>query len=98
LDPGHINGAILYDPATQPFKSANDLKTLPTNKTTVFYCFTGQTSSYFAAYLRMLGYDVRSLLYGANSMIYDLMVSKNVPNTFIPSAEIKKYPFITGTP
>jgi rhodanese-related sulfurtransferase len=96
LDPGHVQGAILYDPATQPFKSSNDLKTLPTNKTTVLYCFTGQTSSYIGAYLRLLGYDVKSLTYGANSMIYDLMRSKNVPNTFIPENEIKRYPYISG--
>jgi len=96
LNPGHINGAINYDPATQPFKSANDLKTLPTNKTTVLYCFTGQTSSYIGAYLRLLGYDVKSLTYGANSMIYDLMVAGNVANTFIPATEIKGYPYVTG--
>lgn len=96
LNPGHIDGAILYDNTKAPFKSTNDLKTLPLNKPTVFYCFTGQTSSYFAAYLRLLGYDVRSLTYGANSMIYDLMVAGNVPNTFIPSVEIKRYPYVTG--
>lgn len=96
LNPGHIDGAINYDPGTQPFKSANDLKTLPTNKTTVLYCFTGQTSSYVGAYLRLLGYDVKSLTYGANSMIYDLMKNGNVANTFIPETEIKGYPYVTG--
>lgn len=90
-DPGHINGAINYDPTAQPFKLANDLKTLPTNKPVVLYCFTGQTSSYVGAYLRLLGYDAKSLLYGANSMIYNLMVTKNVANTFIPATEIKGY-------
>lgn len=96
LNPGHIDGAINYDPAGQPFKSANDLKTLPLDKTTVLYCFTGQTSSYVGAYLRLLGYDVKSLTYGANSMIYDLMLSGGVANTFIPANEIKGYPYVTG--
>lgn len=96
LNPGHIDGAILYDNTKAPFKRANDLLTLPTNKPIVLYCFTGQTSSYIGAYLRLLGYDVRSLTYGANSMIYDVMVAQNVPNTFIPSAEIKRYPYVTG--
>lgn len=92
---GHIPGAIHYDPAAKPFQLAADLKTLPTNKTIVLYCFTGQTSSYFGAYLRLLGYDVKSLLYGANSMVYDIMKSNNVPNTFIPETEIKNYPYVT---
>ncbi|HSL90835.1 MAG TPA: rhodanese-like domain-containing protein [Ignavibacteriaceae bacterium] len=95
-NPGHIDGAINYDPGTQPFKSANDLMTLPTSKTSVLYCFTGQTSSYVGAYLRMLGYDVKSLTYGANSMIYDIMLSGGVANTFIPATEIKGYPYVTG--
>lgn len=96
LNPGHIDGSINYDNTTSPFKSANDLLTIPTNKTSVLYCFTGQTSSYVGAYLRLLGYDVKSLTYGANSMIYDLMVAGNVANTFIPATEIKKLPYVTG--
>jgi rhodanese-related sulfurtransferase len=96
LNPGHIPGSINYDNTAQPFKSANDLKTLPIDKKIALYCFTGQTSSYVGAYLRLLGYDVKSLTYGANSMIYDLMVAGNVANTFIPATEIKKLPYVTG--
>lgn len=101
MNVGHIDGAVHYEMASgvQPFKSTNDLKTLPTNKTTVMYCYTGQTSSYIGAYLRLLGYDVKSLTYGANSMVYDLMVSiPEVPrgNIFIPASEIKGYPYISG--
>lgn len=90
-DPGHISTAYHYDPADRPFLTSTFLKTLPTNQPIVFYCYTGQTSAYFAAYLRLLGYDVRSLLYGANSMIYDLMLQKNVPNAFKPATDIKGY-------
>ncbi len=93
---GHIPGAINYDPAGKPFRLAEDLKTLPKDKTIVLYCYTGQTSSYFGAYLRMLGYDVKSLLYGANSMVYDIMKANNVPNTFLPENEIKDYEYVTG--
>ncbi len=90
-DPGHIEGAYHYDPVTRPFMLANDLKTLPTNKIIVMYCYTGQTSAYIGAYLRLMGYDVKSLLYGANSMIYNLMIQKNVPNAFKPETDIKVY-------
>jgi rhodanese-related sulfurtransferase len=90
-DPGAIDGAYNYDPAGKPFLLANDLKTIPTNKVSVLYCYTGQTSAYVGAYLRLIGYDVKSLLYGANSMIYDVMVAKPVINAFIPATDIKGY-------
>lgn len=91
---GHINGAVLYDPATTPFLSTTQLKTLPTNKPVVLYCYTGQTSAYLTGYLRVLGYDARSLLYGANGMIFDKMVANQVPNAFVPETEIKNYDYV----
>lgn len=91
--PGHIPGAVMYDPATNPFETGKQLRTLSLTKPNVIYCYTGQTSAYLAGYLRLIGYDVRSLLYGANGMIYDLMVSNNVPNAFVPAAEIMNYDY-----
>ncbi|HOH99419.1 MAG TPA: rhodanese-like domain-containing protein [Bacteroidales bacterium] len=91
-DPGHIPGAMQYTPK-ESMKLAADLKTLPTNKPIVLYCYTGQTSSFLAAYLRLLGYDAKSLLFGGNAMIYDLMVSKNM-TVFKPS-EIMEYDYVT---
>lgn len=72
MDPGHIPGAINYVPKSD-LKLSAYLKTLPTDKTIVVYCYTGQTSSHVAAYLRLLGYDAKSLSYGANGMMYDLI-------------------------
>jgi len=71
-NPGHIPGAMQYTPKTS-LGFETDLKTLPTDKPVVVYCYTGQTSAFMAAYLRLLGYDAKTLLYGANGMIYDLM-------------------------
>lgn len=96
-DPGHIPGAYNYLPAgaagadPKTFHSGHDLKTLPTDKPIVLYCYTGQTSSYWIGYLRLLGYDARSLLYGGNGFMYDLMKSKGVANTFNPATDIKGY-------
>lgn len=73
-NPGHIPGAMQYTPK-ESMKLATDLKTLPTDKPVVLYCYTGQTSAYLTAYLRLLGYDAKSLLYGTNGMIYDKMVT-----------------------
>lgn len=76
-DPGHIPGAIQYTPK-ESIKLSADLKTLPTDKTIVVYCYTGQTSAALVAYLRILGYDAKSLLFGTNGMIYDKMVEKSM--------------------
>ncbi|MHC1706412.1 MAG: rhodanese-like domain-containing protein [Bacteroidales bacterium] len=76
-DPGHIPGAIQYTPKSSISLTA-DLKTLPTNKPVAIYCYTGQTSAALAAYLRILGYDAKSVLYGTNAMIYDIMVAKGM--------------------
>lgn len=90
-DPGHIPGAIQYTPK-ESMKLATDLKTLPTNKPIALYCYTGQTSSFLAAYLRLLGYDVKSILYGANSMIYDIMVTSGM--TCFKDSEIMGYDYV----
>lgn len=86
LSVGHIPGAINYDPTTSPFLQANDLLTLPTDQPVVIYCYTGQTSAYLAGYLRVLGYDARTLLYGANGMAYDRMTGGKWVDT-----EVKGY-------
>jgi rhodanese-related sulfurtransferase len=69
---GHIEGAIQYTPK-EDLKLATFLKTLPTNKTIVVYCYSGQTSAFVVPFLRALGYDAKSLLYGTNNLFYDTM-------------------------
>lgn len=67
---GHIPGAIQYTP-NESILSDTYLKTLPTDKTIVVYCYTGQGSAFLSAYLRVLGYDAKSLLFGINGMATD---------------------------
>jgi len=95
-NPGHIPGAVNYPPGEKPFKTTTHLATLSATKANVLYCFTGQTSAYVAGYLRILGYDARSLMFGANGMIYDKMRANKVPNTFIPETEIVNYDYVKG--
>jgi len=70
LDPGHIPGAMQYTPKASMGLNES-LKTLPTDKQVVVYCYTGQTSANMAAYLRVIGYDALSLKFGVNGMNYD---------------------------
>ena len=90
-DPGHIPGAIQYTPK-ESIKLLVDLKTLPTNKPIAVYCYTGQTSAALVAYLRLLGYDAKSILFGCNGMIYDIMVSKTM--TTFSDTQIMGYAFV----
>jgi len=68
--PGHIPGAYQFTPKSS-LKTTEMLNLLPTDKTVVVYCYTGQTSAQVATYLRMLGYDAKSLLYGTNGFAYN---------------------------
>ncbi len=91
---GHIPGAMQYTPK-ESLKLVADLKTLPTDKTIAVYCYTGQTSAFLAAYLRLLGYDAKSILYGTNGMIYDIMVTNTM--TVFKTDQIMGYDYVTST-
>ena len=88
-NPGHIPGAMQYTPKASISLDA-DLKTLPTDKTVVIYCYTGQTSANMAVYLRTLGYDAKTLKFGVNSMIYD-----DVPKAKWNAEEVMNYAYVT---
>ncbi|HSG67242.1 MAG TPA: rhodanese-like domain-containing protein [Bacteroidales bacterium] len=90
-DPGHIPGAMQYTPK-ESMKLAADLKTLPTDKPVVVYCYTGQTSAFLTAYLRLVGYDAKSLLFGTNGMIYDKMVDLGL--TVFNAEQIMGYEYV----
>jgi rhodanese-related sulfurtransferase len=69
---GHIDGAIQYTPKESLFLET-DLTTLPTDKTIAVYCYTGHISAQVAGYLRTLGYDAKTIVFGVNGMAYDAM-------------------------
>lgn len=69
---GHIAGARRVKPLTL---AGNEYKFLSPSGPVVTYCWTGQTSSMMTAYLKVLGYDSKSLTFGTNGMIYDNLES-----------------------
>jgi rhodanese-related sulfurtransferase len=90
-DWGHAPGAIQYTPK-ESLTSDTFLKTLPTDKTIAVYCYTGQTSAHVAAYLRILGYDAKSVKFGVNGMSHDTM-----PGTvFNAETDVHDYPLVTS--
>ncbi len=62
---GHINGAYRINPL---LISGNQVKFLDPSKRIVTYCYTGQTSAAITAYLRVIGYDAASMLFGMNKL------------------------------
>lgn len=80
---GHIPGAIRYKPeATLGY--TEEMASIPSDKTVVVYCGTGHNSGFATAFLRLFGYDARTLKYGNNSFMYDKMVSQKAALSWLP--------------
>lgn len=95
---GHPYSAISYLDATfYDLRSVNFLQTLPSSETILIYDYNGQLGACMTAYLRVLGYDVKFLMFGANRLFYSRMIDdpELFPFTFTTSL-IKNYPFKTG--
>lgn len=82
-DAGHIPGAVRYKPeATLGFPDM--MATIPTDKITVVYCGTGHNSAFASAFLRLFGYDARTLKYGNNSFMYNKMTAEKATLSWLP--------------
>lgn len=64
---GRIPGAVHWDVADL----LNNYDQLPSGKKIVVYCYTGQTASYTASYLNMMGFDAYNLKWGFCSWTSD---------------------------
>jgi len=89
----HYMSSPLYD-----LRSMNYLQTLPTDRTILFYSFNGQLSACITAYLRMLGYDARTLQFGANQIFYSRMfIDPELATYAFDLSDIKNFPYVRGT-
>ena len=80
---GHIPGAVRYKPeATLGF--TEEMASIPADKIVVVYCGTGHNSAFASAYLRLFGYDARTLKYGNNSFMYNKMVAQRTVLSWLP--------------
>ena len=95
----HPPGAVLYTPppSSSDLSSSTYLQTLPQNRKIAFYSTDGQLSAFAAAYLKVLGYDVKSVLFGANNMFYDTVLGADgLKDEAFTTEKIKNYPYMTG--
>jgi rhodanese-related sulfurtransferase len=72
---GHIPGAVRYKPGAM-LGIVEEMATIPEDKTIVVYCGTGHNSAFVTAYLRLFGYDARTLEFGNNGFMFDRMVNE----------------------
>ncbi len=95
---GHLPGAYFY--FDNDFKSTTNIQTIPPDKKIVVYSVSGQVSAFVTAYLRLLGYDAKSLLYGGHGYTYSRLTNQNEIDLLRPfvflSQDIRNYPYITG--
>jgi rhodanese-related sulfurtransferase len=80
---GHIPGAVRYKPEGTLGFSA-EMASIPAGKTVIVYCGTGHNSGFATAYLRLFGYDARTLRYGNNGFMYDKMVRQRTALSWLP--------------
>lgn len=71
---GHISGAYRLNEDL----SLAGLKYVDPSKTVVTYCYTGQTSAIINSWMEVLGYNAKSLMFGANSIVHSKLVGSDV--------------------
>ena len=95
----HPQNTVLYHPppSASELKSTSFLQTLPSDMKIAFYSTNGQLSAFAVAYLRLLGYDAKSVLFGANNMFYYTLAAASGFDAEVFSAnKIRNYPYVTG--
>lgn len=89
---GHVPGAIRYKPeGTLGF--TDEMASIPSDKTVVVYCGTGHNSGFATAYLRLFGYDARTLKFGNNGFMHDKMIRQKAALSWLPftSADVNDF-------
>lgn len=95
---GHPENVVWYKDSTLfEFRSSNSLQTLPNDQPILIYSGDGQLSACMVAYLTLLGYDIKTLLFGANQLLYRRLTSEpELAGYAFTMAEIMNYPYVTG--
>ncbi len=90
---GHLPNAVQYDQRTSLKREAY-LNTLPTDRTIVLYCYSNSTTPVVAAYLHILGYDVKTIAYGTNGFMYNELIER-IGKSFFSKRVVNDFPIET---
>jgi len=93
-DAGHIPGAVRYKP-NGTLGIVSEMETIPSGKEVAVYCGTGHNSGFVTAYLRLFGYNAKTIAYGNNAFMHKTMVEKRDQLSWLPftEAEIDNLPY-----
>jgi rhodanese-related sulfurtransferase len=95
---GHPPTAIYYqsDPVFD-LRSVKNLQTLPPDKSIIVYDGNGELSAAVVAFLRLLGYNAVTLLFGGNQLFYSRIADDPELQEYKFSfGIIRNFPYITG--
>lgn len=92
---GHIPGAVRYKPGGT-LGIASEMQTIPAGREIVVYCGTGHNSGFATAFLRLFGYNAKTLLYGNNAFMHNKMIAERSSLSWLPftEAEIEDFPYV----
>lgn len=95
FDAGHVPGAVRYKPGGT-LGIVEEMQTIPTDKEIVVYCGTGHNSAFVTAYLRLFGYNAKTLRFGNNGFMHDKMVAEKDKLSWLPytEADVKDFPVV----
>ncbi|HCE58492.1 MAG TPA: hypothetical protein DER09_11845 [Prolixibacteraceae bacterium] len=94
-DTGHIPGAVRYKPGGT-LGIVAEMQTIPADKEVVVYCGTGHNSAFVTAYLRLFGYNAKTLRFGNNSFMHNKMVREEQTMSWQPyqKSDTKNLPVV----
>ena len=74
------------------------MRTIPTNQSVVVYCGTGHNSQFAVAYLRLFGYDAKSMNYGNNGFMHQKMMEEKEALSWHPytAEDTQDFPYESG--
>ncbi|MDY0102100.1 MAG: rhodanese-like domain-containing protein [Lentimicrobium sp.] len=89
---GHVTGANRINPL---LVGEGQVNFLDPSKEVLTYCYTGQTSAAITAYLRVIGYNAKSVLWGMNKFYNSSTAWGESPNKWKATMS-KNLPIVTG--
>lgn len=89
---GHVKGANRINPL---LVGEGQVNFLDSSKEVLTYCYTGQTSAAITAYLRVIGYNAKSIMWGMNKFYNSNTAWAESPNKW-KSTMSKNLPIVTG--
>ncbi len=92
---GHIPGAVRYKTGGT-LGILSEMQTIPADREIVVYCGTGHNSAFVTAYLRLFGYNAKTLRFGNNSFMHNRMITEKDKLSWLPftDADVMDFPVV----